>query len=1188
VESFEGVLFETLFHQHFKLLQFMQKKDASCKKPFEKVPLYYTVTTMIRLLQRVNSIGFMRVSACIVLCLAVSAQMLVASPGRGQSMKEKEIALQLRNESLANALDKIGRLSGFRIGYSPNQVDKYKGITLEKDNRTVEKTVQLVLAGTNLSFKQQADFILIFSKQLGEDNLTAIHPTEQDAERIPIKGNITDENGRPLPGASIQLKGSNIGTATKVNGDFELNVPVAEGVLLVSYIGYTPMEVKIDGGTTFLKIALIPSASQTAEVVVVGYGTQKKINLTGAVTSINAEKLENRGVANISNIIAGQAPGVTVLQRGGPPGRDGGSLSIRGIGTLGNANPLIIVDGIETDDYSQINPNDIASISILKDASSAAIYGINGANGVIIITTKRGVKGKLKMNYDFQAGGSAFSKLPQKVDAYNLAVLYNEAQSNDGTPESGLKFSSSDLQKFKDGSSPLTHANTDWVDAIFSRRGTWLSHNLTLSGGTEDTKYSVSLGYLDQDGIMANTGYKRYNFRTNFDQRISDRFTTGFNLSLSVRDVNDPPTVLGVGGETWYLHQAFQQWATDPVSYPDGRWAYPIWSGLNHNPVAYSSPANGYSKNNDTRLIGTGFAEYKIIDGLSIKGIAANTRDYNYSSNLGLGVDLYPIDPTTGNISTVPNNNSASMPAVTSTRSVSRGFFRHNDLNLQALINYEKKLGRHDLKLLAGYTQRQITDEVESITRINLSDPSLTQIDAADPANQTTAGNKTAFRSRSMFGRLNYVYADKYLFEANLRNDATSRFAPDNRTAVFPSFAVGWVISNESFFKVATVSNLKIRASWGKLGNQEIGNYRYLSTYSLGSFYIFDGTRYSGINEGALANRSISWETTESRNLGLDLGLWNNHFSVSADLFVRETKDILLALKQPAFLGAAPPVANAGAVRNKGFEITMGYKNTIGKLGYYVNANVAKVKNEITNLAGTETPELGIGDPINNIFGYEAEGLFQNQEQINKHADQSAIGTPKPGDIMYKDRDGDGFVTAADRTSLGSFFPQVNYGISFGANYNGFDISTLWQGVAKVKALLNGRLVQPFGTFGSSPIVDQLDRWTVDGKNPDARFPRESFNASHNYVNSSWWVFNTSFLKLRNIQLGYTLPAALAAKIRIAKARIYVSGENLLTISPFKIMDPESITIGDPFFGYDGSGAYPTTKRILAGISLTF
>ena len=1167
----------------------MQKIAALCESFFRRYFSFGDTTPLsVKAPKRINILFFMRISACIVTILAISAQLLLAAPGHGQDMKEKKITLGLRNENLTEALDKVGKLSGFRMGYSPNQVSKYTIASLEKDKRTVEKTIQLLLAGTDLGFKQQNDFILVFKKQGEDGDPASDNDFQEKLAFVTIKGRITDDAGKALPGASIQLKGSSAGTNANANGEFELAIPGDEGILLVSHIGYNVAEIQFNKGTSVLTIVLNSAVSQSQEVVVIGYGTQKKINLTGAVTAISADKIENRGVANISNIIAGQSPGVTVLQRGGPPGRDAGTLGIRGIGTLGNSNPLIIVDGIETTDYSQISPNDVASISILKDASSSAIYGINGANGVIIITTKRGIKGKLKVDYDFQAGGSKFNNLPEKVNSFDLATLYNEAQTNDGTPASGLKFSPDDLQKFRDGSSPLTHANSDWVNDVFSKSGTWLSHNLTLSGGTDDTKYNVSLGYLDQGGIMNNTGYKRYTFRTNFDQRISSRLTTGFNLSLSVRNVTDPPTVSGVGGETWYLHQAFQSWSTDIIRYPDGRWAYPAWSGQNHNSVAYTTRDNGYSKNNDTRFIGTAFAEFTIIDGLKLKGIAANTRDYNYASNLGLGMDLYNIDIATGVISSTPNNTSASIPAITATRSVYRGNFRYSDLNLQGLLTYEKKIQEHDVKVLVGYVQREITNEYENITRTNLSDPSLTQIDAADPANQVTSGNRTDFRSRSVFGRLNYVFADKYLFEANIRNDGTSRFAPGKRTAAFPSLAAGWVISNEKFFKIPLVSNLKIRASWGKLGNQEIGDYRFLSTYTLGSFYIFDGTRFTGINEGALANTNTTWEETTSKNLGIDLGLFGNKFSLSADIFTRNTENILLALPQPAVLGAEPPLANAGAVKNSGFEVTAGFKNKAGKLGYYINANFAKVKNEITDLAGTGTPGREVGDPINNLFGYEAEGLFQTQDEITKHADQSAIGIPKPGDIIYKDVNNDGVVNADDRANLGSYFPSINYGVSFGFDYKGFDISTLWQGVAKVKTLLTGRLVQPFGTFGSSPIDDHLDRWTPDGNNPDARFPRMSFNTSYNYDKSSWWVFNTSFLKLRNVQLGYTLPSAIAGKIKMSKVRVYISGENLLTISPFKIIDPETVTEGDPFFGFGGYGAYPTTRRFLAGISLTF
>jgi TonB-linked SusC/RagA family outer membrane protein len=1118
----------------------------------------------------------MKLSAILILtaCLQVNA--------KGYSQK---VTLSMRNAPLEKVFKEIQRQTSYNFLFTYELLEKADKVDVKLQNASLEEALHQCLQKTELGFSIVNKTIIIKEKMVVK---TGNPVFEEIAALVKISGKVTDEKGKPLEGVSVLIKGSSLGTNTDVNGQFNIDIPDnASKILVFSFIGMVTQEINVSNRNS-INVRLKTAPSGLNEVTVIGYGTQKKANVTGSVVTLQATQIENRGVANISNILAGQAPGVTVFQRGGSPGRDAGSLSIQGVGTLGSASPLIVVDGIKTDNFTQIDPNDIESISILKDAASCAIYGIDAANGVILITTKRGVKGKVKVDYNAQYGGSGFVSLPEKVNSYDLANLYNQAQTNDGTPASGLKFTASDIQAFKDGSKPNTHANTDWIKAIFSRPGNWTSHNLSLSGGTDDTKYLVSLGYLNQDGIMQSTGYKRYTFRVNFDQKISNKVSSGFNLAIAQRNVADPATVLGVGGETFYLHQAFQQWATDPIRTDSGTYAYPLWSGLNTNPVAYTSSSNGYSKNNDTRLTGTAFAQYKIFDKLSLKGVVSTTRDFNYSSNAGLGVDLFPIDPVTGIPSSTPNNTSASMPAIPSTTSVARGFFKGIDNSLQLLLNYDNTFGKHQIKGLLGYEARSLSDEIADIQRIHLSDPALDQINAADPTNQTTNGNTLLYRSQSFFGRLNYIYNDRYLLELNGRNDATSRFAPGHRSAVFPSASAGWILSKEGFFKIPGVNTLKIRASYGTLGNQQINDYQFLSTYVLNSSYIFGGIRNSGINVGPLANPLITWEKTTSKNLGLDISFLNNRLTFTGDYYVRNTTNILLNIPQPAILGASPPVANAGAVKNKGYDLIVSYHDKAGQVNYYVNANFNKVKNQITDLAGTQYPGRELGDPIYNLYGYKANGIFQNQDEISKHADQSALGgIPRPGDIIYEDLNGDKKVDAKDQTNLGSYFPGITYGFSFGANYKGFDFSTLWSGVADVEASIAGsRLAQPFGDFGSSPIEAQLDSWTAD--NPNAKYPRASFNASYNYVQSSFWIQNTAYLKLRNIQVGYSLPVTRLQNLKISKLRIYLSGENLLTFSPFKIMDPESIVSGDPFFGFGGSAAYPTTKRYLAGLSVTF
>lgn len=1142
-------------------------------------------------------VRLMRIGTIFLSVFFAGGQLLMARPGAGQNIETATITLELKSESLQSALKKIEKASGFYFAYQTEQVTKIKGIVLQRQTRTVSATLKQVLTGTNLSFRQEGNYILLYEKppatDKSKDKLTgAISGTDLnagDAAPPVLGGVVLNAKGEPVSGASVVVRGTGRGTSTDARGKFLLSLPDNNKniVLEISAIGYKPQTYQYEG-TAEIRIVLVESPSALNDVVVIGYGQQKKIDLTGSVVTLDATQVEGRAAANVTSILAGQAPGLTVLQQGGAPGRDQGSLYVHGIGTLGIASPLIVVDGIKTDSYTQIDPNDIASISILKDAASSAIYGIDAANGVIIITTKRGKKGKMQVNYNFQYGGSAFLKLPQKVNSWQLATMYDSAQSDDGTPASSFKFSPQDIQEFGNGSDPLTHPNTNWTKAMFSKPGTWDSHNLTLTGGTDDTKYNISFGYLDDAGIMESTGLQKYTFRTNIDQKISDRLSGGLNVAFTQSNIIDPPTVLGVGGETWYIHEAMQQWANDPIYTSAGTYAYPIWSGLNSNPVAYASGANGSYTEKDTRLVGTAFAELKIVKGLSLTGTGSTTRDYNFLADVGLGVNLYPVDPVTGVPGSAPNNTTASMPATPSTTSVYRGFVHDYDNTLRVQLNYAGSFGKQKLAGLLGYEVENQDQETDDITRVGLTDPSLNQINAANPTDQTTDGNTTEFRAQSVYGRVTYNYDTRYLFEANAREDGTSRFAPGHRNALFPSISAGWVISREGFFNVPAVSTLKVRASYGILGNQQIPNYLYEPTYQVGSYYIFNGVRTSGIIEGPLANELITWEKTTSRNIGLDIGFLQDKLLLTADYYWRNTDHILLQLNQPAVLGASPPETNAGAVQNDGYDFVVSYKDHVGKVSYYINANINYVKNKITNLAGAGYPGREVGDPIDNLYGYVAQGLFQNTAQIAKHADQSAVGgSPQPGDIIYKDLNNDGKVDASDEKDLGNYFPEITYGISFGASYKAFDLSTVWSGTGDVEASIAGsRLSQPFGDYGSSPIVQQWNSWSQ--ANPGASFPRLSFNTSYNYVPSSFWVMNTSYLKLRNAQIGYTLPAAITRSIRISRLRVFVAGENLLTFSRFKIMDPESMTTGDPFFAYSGTMAYPTTKKYYAGISLTF
>jgi len=992
-----------------------------------------------------------------------------------------------------------------------------------------------------------------------------------------VKGYVLDDFGNPLPAATVQILGSSIGAISNALGEF--TIQMSEGdTLQVSFVGYISKRITYNGQKN-LHITLITNTQELSTAVVIGYGSQKRINLTGSVAEVGAKKLESRGVTNVSSALSGLLPGLTVTQRGGSPGKDGGDIKIRGIGTFGNSNPLILVDGIETGSLAELDVNEVKSISVLKDAAAASIYGVRAANGVILVTTKRGQEGPLKIDYNMQFGVSSPTRLPQKVNAYDLASLYNEALRNEGSPS---RFSRTDLQKFQDGTS-YTHANIDHVNEVFSEPASRNLYSLSMSGGSSDTQYNIGLGFSTDNGLIANTKYDRTNIRINLDHQVSDRLSIGLSLANTYRNITEPS--LGV---SWVVHTAYREWATDVLQFSDGRWAYPTHGeNQGHNSLAYARDL-GTNRINNNRLTTAGFVEYTIVQDLKFKAIVSSLLDNNQTYLWNRGVDLYNINSLTGDISSIPNPSHFG-----ATSSVGRNFFKNNDFNFDLLLNYSKKINDHSIKGLLGYNQRQIEKLWNGMSRTHLIHNSLDQINAADPSNDQTYGYANDYRSRSVFSRLGYNYNEKYLLEFNLRYDGSSRFpkSRDLRFEFFPSVSGAWRISEEDFFENENVSNLKLRASWGQLGNQEIGDYSYLSSIVSGANYVFDNQIVSGVAERFQApNTIVRWETTTLTNVGFNAGFLKQKLNVTTDFFIKQTDDILGQVPLLGVFGAGEPITNQLSLRNQGFEIQVDYQDSFHNLDFNISVNYSLVKNSITDMAGTDSPGRRVGDPIANIFGYESLGLFHNQAEIDESPSQVALGgKAKPGDIRYADLNNDGVINPDDRTNLGSFFPGSEYGMRIALSYYSFDLSMVWQGVADVNALIGGRYQQPF-VLGASPWNVHLDRAIVKNgelTNPDAKYPRTSFGNPNNFVPSSWWVKSTAFLKLRSIQLGFNMKPEMIQKLNISHLRIFISGENLITITSFEGFDPETPTVGDPL-GLGSSNAYPPIRTVLMGIKVTF
>ena len=848
-----------------------------------------------------------------------------------------------------------------------------------------------------------------------------------------VSGQVKDATGQPLPGVSVALKGTASGTITDVEGRFLLSTTgVSSPVLVFSYIGFVRQEMAV-GSRAALEVVLEQDTKALSEVVVVGYGTQKKENLTGAVSSITGKELAKRPVLRASAALQGLAPGLTVTQRSGQPGADDGTLRIRGIGTLGNAAPLVLVDGVEGE-LDGINPDDIESISVLKDAASASIYGSRAANGVILITTKTGKGEDLRVQYNNYIGWQEFTELPEYADAYTYMTKLNEAYANMGkTPLYSDKY----LAEYQANKAldPDHYPDTDWQKEVYTGSGALQNHYLSISGGKKVNIMS-SFGYQKQKGEIPGYGSERYSFRLNAKMNILDNLQTSVLLSGRHSQNTSP----GAGDDIILTVNRIP--SIYAARFSDGRWG----SGLNGiNPLAQITEG-GFGENTYDSFRSSFQANFQPVEGMDLEFNYTPKYDLASGKRFIKSLPTYDVDRETPAF-TVPAR---------ATLNQSNGKTWENTLRL--LGKYHKSLQKHNLSLLAGFEQIGYENESMGASREGFSFPEYPQLDAGSVEFMKNSGSAAEWSLRSFFGRMNYDFGGKYLLEANIRVDGSSRFAEGYKWGTFPSFSAGWRISEEAFLQdMGWLSNLKVRASWGKLGNQLIGNYPFASVIGLGQNYVNGGQPVDGAAQLDMANSLISWETTTSSNLGVDIGFLNNKFSLTYDYYIRNTTDILLALPIPAIIGLNRPYQNAGEVKNTGWDLALNYNQAKGAFKYQVGFNLSDVENEIVDLKGTG-PIIGTytfnqeGYPINALYGYRALGLFQSQEEIK--ASPKQIGIYAPGDIKYADTNGDNKIGADDKVAIGNSIPRFTHGLTFNAQYKGFDLSFLLQGVAKADVLL--------------------------------------------------------------------------------------------------------------------------------------
>lgn len=982
-----------------------------------------------------------------------------------------------------------------------------------------------------------------------------------------VSGRVVGPDGKAVISAAVIVVGTQTGTMTDSDGYYSIPAGPTDKISF-QCLGYKDKIESVES-RTLINVILEEDTDVLDELVVVGYAVQKKVNLTGSVAAISSKDIENIPVANTTTLLQGRLPGLVVTSSGTQPGNDTPELRIRGIGTFGSNDPTVIIDGVEgsIDQLSEIPSSDIESISVLKDAASAAIYGVRAANGVILITTKKGEAGSIKVSFNNSLTYQTPGITPSYVDGYNFALMKNEV-----TPGT---YDEVALQKLQDGSDPDRYANTDWLSQIL-RNAFMHQHSLSVSGGNERTKFMTSISYTDQDGIMKYTGAERASFRSNVESKVK-KFTFGLNLAGNYNNIENPAvSPSGSAGIMRYI--SWYTRPTVPVMMSNGHYGYAdgSWTDVElvKNPVELM--ALGNRTDESWRFNGKAYAGLDIIDGLKFQTSLA----YNFV--LDANKTYSPKSPARYDADGVVRKVEGA------TNSENDYWRKDYTLTNENIFTYNKTFGKHTINALLGHSI--------IISRYNYSYANIQGFPtetiyelSGGTKNPSVGGKAEEYRLQSFFARVGYNYADKYLIEFNIRHDGSSRLPADNRYATFPSVSAGWVFTQEDFMEsVPVISFGKIRASWGKLGNQEIGNYAYTATLGASGSYFFDqnGDKQAGMVQTSIPNDEIRWETTESVDLGLDLAFFKNKLQLNFDWYNKKTYDILMRLSMPGiYLGSlSAPYQNAGTVQNRGWELSLNYNDGIGDWTWFAGFNIGHVKNTILEMGGLTENISGhtinrVGEPIGAYYGYNAIGMYRTEADLARTNSKGEVikqngQSPQLGDIMYEDVNDDGNITAEDRVIIGNPFPSFSYGFNLGASWRNFDLTTFWQGVS---GIYRYNWETTTGVCGN--MTDRwLDRYSA--KNVNGSMPVLGHSINDEY--SSFWLTKSDYLRLKNLEFGYTFKQNWLAKIGMSSIRVYFSGTNLITFTSLKYWDPEKSS------GDERNDTYPNTKTYSLGLNFNF
>ena len=1072
---------------------------------------------------------------------------IFASYASDLSSQTAKVNIANTRMTIGDFIKQVEKETGYMFVYNKGEIDANRTVSLKKGNNTVGDCLNRIFDGTGVSFVFDDGYVV-----LTKHSQTQAAVSQQSGKLV--KGAVTDESGLSVIGANVFIKGTTVGTITDMEGNFSLEVPSDNDILVISYIGYVEQQIPVKNRKNW-SIVLKEDAQNLDEVVVVGYGTQRKGNIATAVTTIKSDVLQNRPVQTVGEALQGQIPGLSVTAKGAPG--ESPKLQLRGSSVLKSDNssePLVLVDGVPAD-FNFLNPEDIESINVLKDAASSAIYGSRAANGVLLITTKRGKMGKPTFRYNGSVGVNTPMYMPQSISSAEYARIKNEAERNMGRAPI---YTDEDISKFANGTDLNRYPNTNWLDLAIQNSVT-TRHGLEASGGTEKVRYLVSAGVDHQTGIFPNTQQNVFNVRSSTDISITKKFGISFDIRYQLRDMD------ALNNQEDIYKQFIQADPTMVAYYTDGSYGY--------NPGFFTNPLvplyeGGQKYTNRHEASGIFKLDYEIIDGLKFTGIA-NVK-YTFKNEESRARKVFYKNYFTQEVFENGENSF-------SDRRDYNAYY-----NLQALLNYKKSFGIHNLDILAGYQQESENSDWLKGARSGYPTDIIWELNPGPKDNWSNDGNGEHWALASFIGRINYDYDNKYILSLSMRSDASSRFAKGSRWSTFPSVAAAWRISQESFMKGirSWLDDLKIRASWGQTGSATgLGLYPSYTLISTGGL-ILNNTYQQIASLKTIGNQELTWEHSDMLNLGLDVKVLNSRLNFTGEYYIKNTKDILLEMPVPLEYGFGKPNMNVGEVRNKGWELSLSWDDRINDFGYSISGNLSDNRNEVIDLGGTgpwkgSNTYTDVGLPFNSIYGYESMGLFQSDEEVANAPFQNS--NTAAGDIRYKNQNGDNKIDANDRVVIGDPNPHFLYGVNLGFDYKNFDLNMFFQGIGQKDRVIMDNFVRPF--YDSSIFEHHLDYWTPE--NTGAKYPRilNKDDGTHNYQQSDYWMINAGYFRMKNLQIGYTIPREILRPAGFDRVRVYFSANNLFTVSDFVPgMDPES----------EKSVSYPFARTYSFGLNVQF